>query len=172
MVRLDFIRLMKLNNEKDEDATTLTEYKQMKHDVEQFFRKFSDKKLTIHPNQPDDASLVKEFIDKILPLTDYILMRDMLSSLTDKVVKLLGSIEVEQIRQSYNRASDPSNYGKSISLLKLGSLLNRNDNREKMQLMLIFFYNLKPEKKRPFYPNTAGVPEAEYDELASSDGGE
>ena len=151
----DFNELLRIPNE---------EYMGLKREVSLFFSKRKDRRFFIYPFQSNRILTANEFIFKIKPIIQFIVIRNMNLSITERLKEILNRINHYEINRLVYQIYSSGVYGRDILKYKLDQLMLKEE--EKVRLSIIFFFNLQPVRERPIPQSTVGLSMSEFEELS------
>jgi hypothetical protein len=152
----------KLIDFKDDD------YKQLKTEMSLFYAKKRDKKFMLYATPVSPFHLASEIVFKIIPICEFIIVRNVRPSVTDKLKIILQEINYYDLQRFTCTLSSESVYGKDLMQYKLNALVNRQ--KRKLESLLLYFFNLQPTKERQFAQGTVGIGVDEFNELNADSG--
>jgi len=130
-----------------------------------FIKKKRDYKFIVIPNYNTLLELCKEFIIKVQPIVEYLILRFYEQgnfSYYNRWKLLLESCNAKRISSLYFRLHN-SMYSKPIIYKKLNMLLEKE--RKKLNSLLLLVYALNKLKEKPLRQGTVGITSNEFEEL-------
>lgn len=141
------------------------EAKKIKEFIGLFIKKKRDYKFIIQPTYNTLFELAANFCVQVVPILKYLIIRfgeQQLPKYQTRIIEILQSVETDKIVGYYNKLNG-SFYGKTILYNKLHMILQENE--KKLHMIILLVYALLPFKDKPIKPGTVGVSEREFEDL-------
>lgn len=143
------------------------DYNILKKEVNLFFTKKKDRKFNIYPISYDTEHMMSEIIYKIIPIMNFIIVRNNSPKTTCRLLEILKEIHYEDLRYKMYRLNGENKYGNDLLLYKISKDLKGNE--EKYISLISLFFALQPMKGKTVYPSTVGVPPIEFNQMESGE---
>jgi len=141
----------------------LSDYKNIQSEMRVFIDKNKNKKFNIYVIYYNPHQLAWEYVYKVKPIIQFILMRNLHPLITDRMTKVLTYMDNLGIDKYIREVSNGGDYNKSIYAYKLEQLLGKHEND--LRDIVLFMFNAQPIKQRQVSQQTVGMGQNEFDDM-------
>lgn len=139
---------------------TQEDFGNLKDEVKIFFDKKKDRKFAIFPSHSSLIQLAYELQHKVIPIIEFIELRNYYPRLIYKLRAALELIDGPTLSHLTLMLNAENTYGKDLVEHKLERLIAKKENL--VRALVILLFSAQPSKDRPISPNVVGISAEEF----------